>query len=568
MTLVRRVPAAALPSIVAILAIGLLALLPDLGPRVVSENLTVEAHHGRIREILVRAPDEPIRPPFATVELLDGSRAGEVVQAYLEGPGGSQIVANYQPGDEVVVTFSHDQEGQVYIAVSDRWRAPLLGAVLLIFAVAVVVVGGLRGARALLSLGLTIAVVLKVLIPLVLNGVAPVPLAVVTATLITVVTIVLTEGWTRASAAAILGTAAALALTGLLAAAATMAAGFTYSAGSDLAFLSTADGRGLDLRGLLLAAFILGTVGVLDDVTVTQAALVDSLAARGTHGAELVRAALDVGRSHIAATVNTLFMAYVGAGLPLLVTILVSQQPAALTLNSEDVATEVIRTVVGSLGILAAVPFTTFVAAAIVDRPADARGSRRSRRAIGVATGLTVVALLAAAVLPLGSGRAALPRDSFGPLPSASAITGEVPSGPGPSVGPGPSARSREPEILAADDPFALTAGGTSVEVVVTSVDAVPTSDGTRVTVELTYRNEGPSEFAPDRAAWHLLASSGEDIPMLETAPGSFPTAPLAAGETSTGALTGTVHAGPDDTFVTFLDDLGELLFVVAANGS
>ncbi len=413
--------------IVAALAIVLLALLPDLGPRMQAADRPIDASHGRIVDIVPRRSDESFRPPYANVLLLDGAKAGQTVQAYLEGPGGSQVVANYQPGDEVVVTTTTDENGQPYVAVSDRWRAPLLAGFVLLFVVAVVLVGGYRGIRALLSLGLTMALILKVLIPLVIAGYAPVPLAVVTATAVTVITILLTEGWSRASGAAILGTAAALALTGLLGAAATALASFTYSSGSDLAFLQTADGNGLDLRGMLLAAFILGAVGVLDDVTVTQATLVDRLADHGAHGRGLIEPALDVGKSHIAATVNTLFLAYVGVGLPLLVTIIVSNQPSALVFNSEEVATEVIRTLVGSLGILAAVPLTTVVAAFLLDRQpsglAEATTRRRGMVGIGIGVAVVAVALSATALLPLGQGRGPLAVEDIGPssVPAAQA---------------------------------------------------------------------------------------------------------------------------------------------------
>jgi len=356
------------PSLLAVGAIVVLALLPNLGPTVAGDNQAVAANHGRIQEIVGRRPDEAFRPPFANVELLDGPGAGHVVQAYLEGPGGSQIVANYQPGDEVLVTTTTDESGQPYIAVADRWRAPLLGGYLLIFVIVIVLVGGLRGARALLSLGLTIAVILKLLVPLVISGVAPVPLAVVTAIAVTIVTILLTEGWSRMSAAAILGTAGALALTGVLAAAATALASFTYSAGSDLAFVQTADGRGLDLRGLLLAAIILGGVGVLDDVTVTQAAVVAQLADTGVRGRRLLDAALDVGRSHIAATVNTLVLAYVGASLPLILLFAAGRQDPLLIASGEAVAVEVVRSLAGSIGIVAAVPLTTLIAALTLRR--------------------------------------------------------------------------------------------------------------------------------------------------------------------------------------------------------
>jgi uncharacterized membrane protein len=373
-----------------VVAAGILLLiiaLPDLSPPL-SGNAPVGAARGRIVEFLERGPVDPDNPEAGfggdvVVEIVDGSRAGTRVEAYLEGPSGQLDLPDYAVGDEVVLTFTDQPEGAEFVAVSDRWRLPALGLLALAFAVAIAVVGGARGLRALLALGLTIALVLKVVVPLVLQGVAPIPLAVGVAGLVTVLTIGLTEGASRTSAAAIVGTLSALTITGALAAATTALGNFTNAAGTELVYLETAGGQSLDLRGLLLAAFIFGALGVIDDVTVTQAAAVTELSERGgLYGRRLFVSALNVGRSHIAATVNTLFLAYVGASLPLLVLFAVSQQPAALVLNGEVVAIEIVRGLVGGLGIAAAVPFTTAAAVALAE-PRLRRSARRRGR-IGV----------------------------------------------------------------------------------------------------------------------------------------------------------------------------------------
>ena len=572
----RSTTANVFPSVVAVGAIVALALLPNLGPTVDGANQAVEASHGRITEIVRRSPDEPLRPPVAKVQILDGAQVGQVVQAYVEGPGGSQIVANYQTGDEVVVTITRDESGNSYIAVADRWRAPLLGGYVLIFVIVIVLIGGLRGARALLSLGLTIAVILKVLVPLVISGVAPVPLAVVTAISVTVVTILLTEGWSRMSAAAILGTAGALALTGLLAAVATAFAAFTYVAGSDLAFVTTADGQGLDLRGLLLAAIILGGVGVLDDVTVTQAAVVAQLADQGARGRRLVDAAMDVGRSHVAATVNTLFLAYVGVGLPLIVTIIVSSQPRGLVLNSEEIATEVIRTLVGSLGIVAAMPFTTLVAAAILDRPTAVQRAERPRRdpavvRLAATTALIVAVLAATAILPLGQGRTALTPTQLGP----SSIPGSVGPGfgepaasdkqsAGESSGPGGSVVPGDPAILSPGQTFMLL-DDPSIEIAVTDVKVGRAAGRSRIEAGVSYRNTGSRPFLVDPVAWNLLAADGEFAAMTSVRGHELVASSLGPGATRAARLEATVTAAPEETFVSYSDAGGDILFVVPA---
>ena len=156
----------------------------------------------------------------------------------------------------------------------------------------------------------------------------------------------------------------------------TAAARFTALQGNEsIAFLIPLVGERIDLNGILLAATVFGALGVLDDVTVTQAATVeqlhhaDSSASRGA----VVGRAMRVGRSHIAATVNTLVLAYLGASLPLLLLFALSGQSPLFVTNGEIVAVEVIRALVGSIGIVAAVPFTTLVAAGLIV-PSSAAG--------------------------------------------------------------------------------------------------------------------------------------------------------------------------------------------------
>jgi uncharacterized membrane protein len=244
------------------------------------------------------------------------------------------------------------------------------------FAAAVMLVGGLRGARSLVALAFTLLVVGKLLIPLLLAGWPPLPLAIGTAAGVTVVTLLLTEGARRTTLAAILGTAGALAVTALLAHLATEAARFSSLQGSEeVAFLVVLLGEEVDLRGMLLAATILGALGVLDDVTITQAAAVSELRATdpaATRGAVFARA-MAIGRSHIAATVNTLVLAYVGASLPLLLLFAVGESSPLVAVNGELLAVEVVRALAGSIGIVAAVPLTTAIAAFLV-APADATG--------------------------------------------------------------------------------------------------------------------------------------------------------------------------------------------------
>jgi uncharacterized membrane protein len=341
-------------------------LLPDLTPPATG-SLNLELAHGEIVAVL---PDAGEGQPNVRVRIVDGPRHGAELDGYLEGPSGAADLPSYLAGDEVVVSISPGDPVPL-VAISDRWRAPALAAILGLFAAAVTLVGGWRGVRSLIALALTLGVIVRVVVPLILAGWSPVLVAVAAGSLVTLATILLTEGLRATTFAAVAGTFAALVLTALLAIGGNQLMAFTALQGQEVVGFLSSVGRGnLDVGGLLLAAVIFGALGVLDDVTVTQAATVAELAAGdpGASTGRLFGRAMNVGRSHIAATVNTLVLAYVGASLPLLVLFAAGRQDPLLIASGETVAVEIVRSLVGSIGIVAAVPFTTAIAAVLARR--------------------------------------------------------------------------------------------------------------------------------------------------------------------------------------------------------
>lgn len=374
----RRVAAALPATVLGIALLVALLLLPDLSPAGATPPIGQRQDHARIVDAV--GTDVTGAPRFV-VEILDGPEAGHLVEATVQDGSavlpGSSARAPYAVGDEVVLTrFSGPASGPAVI--TEPWRMPVLGIVTGIFAAAVLLVGGLRGLRSLVALAVTVVVVAKVVLPLLLRGIDPILLSVGVAAAVTVVTLLITEGPGRVMLSASLGTFAALVATAVLAAVFTAAARFTALQGSEeIGFLIPLIGDRVDLGGILLAATVLGALGVLDDVTVTQAATVEQLhrAEPKANRPSVLRRAMRVGRSHIAATVNTLVLAYLGAGLPLLLLFAIGGGSPLLVLNGEIVAVEVIRALVGSIGIVLAVPLTTVVATWLIV-PSGADGGR------------------------------------------------------------------------------------------------------------------------------------------------------------------------------------------------
>ena len=242
------------------------------------------------------------------------------------------------------------------------------------------VVGGWRGVRSLIALALTLAVIIKIVVPLILAGRDPVWVAILAATGVTIATFLLTEGFrtqTMAAGGRHIRVAGAGRRPG--ASCSTSSRGSPSSAARRTRPTSRRSAcPNIDIGGLLLAGIIFGALGILDDVTMTQAATVSELneASPSLSRVVLAKRAMNVGRSHISATVNTLFLAYVGASLPLIVLFAAGRQDPLLTASMEVVAVEIVRAVVGSIGIVLAVPLTTAVAAALVDRSLPFRRRR------------------------------------------------------------------------------------------------------------------------------------------------------------------------------------------------
>jgi uncharacterized membrane protein len=358
-----------------LLILALLAWLPDITPPG-AHGLISDRAHARVVSV-TPATDES--PPIAVIAYVDGVRAGQQVEAQVEGPSGQLQLPDYRPGDDVIVAIDVDPDGGQSVSIVDRWRLPLLRNLVGAFAIVTIVVAGWRGIRALVSLALTLVLAVKILIPALLAGWNPVALAVSLGTLITVASLVLTQGLNRQVIAAVLGTVIGLLATGILAVVVTAAAQFTVAQGSqEIVFLQQLTEGRIDLTGLLLAAVIFGGLGVLNDVAISQAATVDELRAVSPTmpRLELYRRTMNVGIAHLAATVNTLVFAYLGAALPLLVVLAIQVESFSLTVNEELIAVEVVRALVGSIGILLAVPATTAIAAWLAPRPLIRRVAR------------------------------------------------------------------------------------------------------------------------------------------------------------------------------------------------
>ncbi|MFJ8110180.1 YibE/F family protein [Streptomyces sp. NPDC096132] len=304
----------------------------------------------------------------ATIRVDTGDDKGRTFTEIVQPDQSRQL----HEGEKVVVAYEPSAPKDLQYSVTDVNRRVPMAVLALIFAVAVVIVGRLRGVMALVALAASFLILNFFILPAILQGSNPLLVAVVGSSAIMLIALYLCHGLSARTSVAVLGTLISLLLIG-----------FLGSWFIDWAALTgnTDDNTGLihglypsiDMSGLLLAGIIIGSLGVLDDVTVTQTSAVWELheanPAMGWRG--LYRAGIRIGRDHIASVVNTLVLAYAGAALPLLLLFSIAQSSVGTVANSELVAEEIVRTLVGSIGLVASVPVTTALAALVVaaDRP-------------------------------------------------------------------------------------------------------------------------------------------------------------------------------------------------------
>ncbi len=315
---------------------------------------------------------------IAEVTLLEGPDDGTTIELAEESEIGG---ADLGVGDEIVLAYYPDAGAGFEYSFADRERRQPLLLLAALFALAVIALGRWKGARALLGVGVSLAILATFILPALLDGGDPVLVALVGAGAIAVIALYLAHGVNVGSTIALLGAFASLALVALLAWGFVELAQLSGRSAEEAGFLQITASQ-VQLQGLILAGVVIGTLGVLDDVTVLQVSAVWELhhANPEMTRRDIFRAAIRIGRDHIASTVNTLVLAYAGSSLTLFLLLTQAQQGLSDIANSEVVAVEIVRTLVGSIGLVASVPITTLLATWVVGEHQKSTGRDDPRR--------------------------------------------------------------------------------------------------------------------------------------------------------------------------------------------
>ncbi len=292
-----------------------------------------------------------------TALLINGERKGETVTFVND-------FVQLEEGNRFFLVYTKTVDGLERYRIQEVDRTIPLMLLALIFVAGVLFLSRMQGVRSLVALVASVGTVIFVLLPLLLKGYPPVLTTVLIAGGILVFAIVFTHGWNIRSLVALIGTWSAVIVTGILSHLFIGLTNLTGFSSDESVFLNVSTHGALDFTGLLLASIIIGVLGVLDDIAITQVAVVGELSEHDPSipPRELYKKALRVGKEHVGALVNTLVFAYAGASLPLLLLFYQTEASTIALINQEVLTTEIVRTLVGSIGLILTVPITTALA--------------------------------------------------------------------------------------------------------------------------------------------------------------------------------------------------------------
>lgn len=293
-----------------------------------------------------------------TIEVLEGDRAGAYVSI-------DNDLVMLEPGDRIVVNRLEYIDGTEQFVFKDAERRGYLLGIFILLVGLILWFAGRKGIWALVSLGLSIAAIFFILVPALLAGYSPAWTSLGVSIIVLALILFLTHGINPRSVIAFSGTVSAIFMTCAIAAYWVSAMRLTGFGSDASVYLNFSTSGQLDFSGLLLGSMIIGLLGVLDDVSITQASVVQEL--RGANNTlsfhQLYQRAIRVGRDHVGSLVNTLALAYVGAALPIVLLFSSGGSSLLTTFNQEVVAAEILRIIVGSIGLILTVPVTTLMAA-------------------------------------------------------------------------------------------------------------------------------------------------------------------------------------------------------------
>lgn len=305
-----------------------------------------------------------------TVKMLSGPYKGQILEAHNALSGSVGWDLEVEPGDKVVLYMVEHQGELAEVYLSDMVRVPYLNYLIIFFVILLIFIGRIKGIKSLVALGLTIIAIYKILLPALLKGMSPLFITILISLAVTLLTMVIVAGLTKKSFAATMGTIGGVLVAGLLALIVSNLAHLTGYASEESRMLLYVDGLTINMQGLLLAGIIIGALGATMDVAISIASSIEEIRKANPElpMSSLMQGGMNVGRDIMGTMTNTLILAYAGGSLPLIMLFMAYETSSVSIFNSELIATEIVRAITGSIGLVFSVPITAFIASLLSAR--------------------------------------------------------------------------------------------------------------------------------------------------------------------------------------------------------
>ncbi len=279
----------------------------------------------------------------------------------------NELSNSFKEGDQVFLLETKGPDGTTQYFITDIVRTDSILVLFLLFIATVVLISKGPGLMSIAGMSYSFLIIFKILLPQLYKGTNPILITMLAVILIAPVTFVLSHGFNKKTFSSLIATLFSLGITSIIAIIFINGTHLTGFGSEEAYFLQLAQEK-INIKGLFLAGIIIGTLGILDDATVTQTAIVQQLkfATRGLSTSELFKQAMQIGHDHIASTVNTLILVYTGASLPLLLLFINSDKSFSEVLNNQIIAEEVVTMLVSSIGLIISIPIATLFAAVFI----------------------------------------------------------------------------------------------------------------------------------------------------------------------------------------------------------
>ncbi len=337
-----------------------------------------------IKELIPENPEEgtPYETQIISVQIIGGEFDGQKLNIEHITNDFTPFSIHVEPQDEVVL-MAEVEEGQLVNAyIESHARDKQLKALLFVFTGVLILLGKLKGLKSVITLGFTVIAILNVLLPLILQGYNPIILGVLVSAIVTTFTLILVSGANRKTLSAIIGTTGGVIIAGLIAVKVGTAAKLTgFSSEESVMLMFIPQETTFDFRGLLFAGIIIGALGAVMDVSMSIASAMDEIkqVSPNISRQSLIQSGMNVGRDLMGTMSNTLILAYTSGSLPLLLLFSAYKTPLIRIVSLELIATEIIRALAGSLGLIMAIPISAIASGYILSSGKGKRNSTAPR---------------------------------------------------------------------------------------------------------------------------------------------------------------------------------------------